>query len=381
MLRFIPLILRQVLRHRTRTLLTVSGVAIAMFLFCGVQSLRRAVEDATSATARESTLVVYRQNRFCPFTSRLPEHYQQRIGRIDGVASAVPIKIVVNNCRASLDVVTFRGIPPAQIDALAGKLTVLDGSIAAWKQRSDSALVGEVLARRRNVRAGDSFDAAGVRVTVAAVIRSDEPQNQNVAYVPLDFLQRTSAIGGLGIVTQFNVKLKDPKNAESVAAAIDDEFRSDPEPTTTRPESAFVAQAAKDIIEIVRFTQHLGWACLAAVLALVGNAIVLSVQDRIKEHAVLQTLGYRPSLIARLIVSEGVLLSVFGGLIGTLAAAALVRLSNLSLTVEGVSMTVSSDPWVILIGLAISAALGIVAGLIPAWQASRRSIAACFRAV
>jgi ABC-type antimicrobial peptide transport system permease subunit len=41
----------------------------------------------------------------------------------------------------------------------------------------------------------------------------------------------------------------------------------------------------------------------------------------------------------------------------------------------------SAGPGVVLIGLALSIALGVVAGLVPAIQASRREITACFRAV
>ena len=68
------------MRHRTRTLLTLLGVAVAMFLFCGVQAMQAGVRQATEATARDTTLVVYRQNRFCPATSRLPEHYLSASG-------------------------------------------------------------------------------------------------------------------------------------------------------------------------------------------------------------------------------------------------------------------------------------------------------------
>ena len=121
--------------------------------------------------------------------------------------------------------------------------------------------------------------------------------------------------------------------------------------------------------------------CLAAVLALVANAIVLSVQDRIKEHAVLQTLGFRSGLIARLIVSEGVIIGVIGGVIGTLAATAFVRYGQFSLSTEGLSINVTPDARVIVLGLAISAGVGVLAGLVPAWQAGRREIASCFRAV
>jgi putative ABC transport system permease protein len=380
--RFIPLIWKQIVRHRTRTLLTVCGVAMAMFLFTAVQSMQAGVREATQTTARDTTLVVYRQNRFCPATSRLPEYYGDRIARLPHVVSVVPMKIVVNNCRTSLDVVTFRGVPEEVfVERYVRSFKLLSGSIEDWKSRTDAALLGETLAKRRGLKVGDRFDAAGVTVYVAGIARSDEPQDQNVGYVHLPFLQRASGDRKLGVVTQFNVKVDDPKNLESVARTIDAEFEHDPEPTQTSAEKAFVARAAADVVNLVGFTQYLGWACLAAVLGLVGNAIVLSVQDRIREHAVLQTLGYPPGLIAQLIVGEGVLLGVIGGAFGTVAALAAVHYGNVSISADGLSVHMSASVNVVLIGLLASAALGVFAGLIPAMQASRREITACFRAV
>src|SRR5690606_30303461 len=110
--RFIPLVVRQVVRQRTRSVLTVLSIAIAMFLLCGVQALQRGARAVTDASAGETTLIVYRKDRYCPFTSRMPESYIERIRRVPGVASAIPMLITVNNCRTSLDVVTFRGVPP-----------------------------------------------------------------------------------------------------------------------------------------------------------------------------------------------------------------------------------------------------------------------------
>lgn len=383
--RYFPVVLKQLWRHRVRSALTVAGVAVAMFLFIAVQALQQGVDQATSAAAADTTLVVYRENRFCPATSRLPESYVERIERIPGVRSAVPMKVVVNNCRASLDVITFRGVPREELEGAGGMAAswrLLDGSIAEWLRRSDSALVGETLAARRGFRVGQSFDSSGVTVTVAGIIRSSQPQDGNVAYVHLDFLQQAAGKGGgLGVVTQFSVRVDDPSRMASVAAAIDEAFRAEQEPTTTRPEKAFVAQAGADIVEIVGFTRWLGWGCLAAVLALVANAIVLSVQDRVKEHAVLQTLGYRAGLIARLIVSEGMLLGVLGGAIGAGAALALVHVGRFSLSQEGLSITIGAS-WALLAwGVAIAAGVGVVAGMVPAWRAGRREIAQCFRAV
>jgi putative ABC transport system permease protein len=228
---------------------------------------------------------------------------------------------------------------------------------------------------------GDRFDAAGVTVFVAGIVRSSEPQDQNVAYVHLPFLQRASGDRRLGVVTQFNVKVDDPQRLETVARAIDAEFARDAEPTQTSAEKAFVARAAADVVNLVGFTQYLGWGCLAAVLALVGNAIVLSVQDRIKEHAVLQTLGYQSGLIARLIIAEGLLLGTMGGLIGMAIALAAVSWGNFSISSEGLSVQLHAGVRVVVLGLLTSAVLGVVAGLVPAIQASRREITTCFRAV
>ncbi|UCF32963.1 MAG: ABC transporter permease [Phycisphaerales bacterium] len=379
--KFAPLVLKQIWRTRTRSLLTIAGVTVAMFLFAAVQAMQSGVEAATEARADDTTLVVYRKDRYCPFTSRMPQSYEQQIRRIPGVASVIPIKIVVSNCRTSLDVVTFRGVPyQAFVDSFAQSFELIDGSIASWESRSDAALLGETLATRRGLRVGDRFEAAGITVYVAGVIRSPQPQHQNVAYVHLDFLQYASGSRAGGIVTQFNVLVSDPSLLEEVAAAIDDQFASAQEPTSTSAEKAFVARAASDVIEIVGFMRWLGWGCLAAVLALVGNAIVLSVQDRIREHAVFQTLGFRGHQIARLIVMEGLVLSVAGAAIGCLAALAFLAYSALALSVESQSIPVKASPDIFLWGVAIAAAMGALAGLAPAWQASRRKIVSCFRA-
>lgn len=390
--RLVPLVTKQLWRRRVRSALTLGGVAIAMFLFIAVQTLQEGVRRATRAAADDTTLVVYRENRFCPATSRLPQHYVDRIEAVPGVVSAVPVRIVVSNCRASLDVITFRGVPAEELVGpdgaavgLASGWRFVAGSLDEWRRRSDAALVGETLAARRGFRVGDSFDSSGVTVTVAGIIRSSEPQDQNVAYVHLGFLQQAGQGGGkgggLGVVTQFTVRVDDPARMEAVAAAIDERFAAEADPTTTRPEKAFVAQAGADIVEIVRFTRWLGWGCLAAVLALVANAIVLGVQDRITELAVLQTLGFRPGLISRLIVSEGLVIGVIGGAVGTGVALAVAHFGRFSLSQEGLSINVTASWRLLVLGLLISAGVGVAAGLAPAWRAGRREIASCFRAV
>ncbi|NBX25881.1 MAG: FtsX-like permease family protein, partial [Planctomycetes bacterium] len=317
-LRAVPFTWRNLVRRPLRTGLTVLGIAVATFLFGFVGSMREGVARATQAGAAETTLVVYRKNRFCPFASQLPQSYQRSIERIDGVRSVVPVKIVVNNCRASLDVVTFRGVPDvAALQAMLKGTTVPAGAMEAWGTRQDAVLIGAGLAERRRLQAGDRFDAAGVRAWVAAVVDTPDPQSRNAAYAHLGFLQETAQRGGTGgIVTQFNVEVDDPARIEQVAAAIDEQFAHDPFPTTTRPESAFVARAARDVVVLVRFAGVVGWASLAAVFALIANSIALAVRDRVRDHAILQTLGWTGGDIAWMVVLEASMLGLAGGALG-----------------------------------------------------------------
>ncbi|MFO0784606.1 MAG: FtsX-like permease family protein [Phycisphaerales bacterium] len=379
--RTIPFVWRNLSRRRLRTGLTVLGIAVSVFLFAFVENMRAAVVRATEAGAGETTLVVYRKNRFCPFTSQLPQSYEQQIRRIPGVRSVVPMKIVVNNCRASLDVVTFRGVPEEGFlqDHMA-KATLLSGSVEEWKRRSDAALVGSGMASRRGLKAGDRFDAAGVKSYVAGIFESPEPQDLNVAYVHLPFLQETAQRGGTGgIVTQFNVEVDDPRRLEEVAQQIDAAFARDQFPTTTRAEAAFVARAAHDVIVLVRFASWVGWAALGAVFMLIANSIVLSVRDRVRDHAVLQTLGFTGGLIAWMVLLEALILGVAGGVLGAGTAYVAIRVARLNFTMEGVSIDVAAQHSVALLGVLLAAALGLLAGAFPAWMAGRRPIAQGFR--
>ena len=182
------LALKQVMRHRVRSLLTVAGVGAGMFLFTAVQTMQHSLSRVIQSSANDNVLVVYRENRFCPMTSRLPEHYLSEIEGIDGVTEAIPIQIAVNNCGASLDVITFRGVPPETLSGYNPELEVTGGSMQEWKSRSDAALIGEHLARRRGLSPGDTFEAVGVRVLVAGIVRSPLQQDNNVAYVHLPLL-------------------------------------------------------------------------------------------------------------------------------------------------------------------------------------------------
>lgn len=372
-MKLLPLALKNLTRHRLRSLLTILGVAAGMFLYASVQTMQESLSAATEMNAGDTTLVVYRENRFCPSTSRLPEHYLDTIKRIPGVTEALPIQIVVNNCGASLDVIAFRGVPPKSLMQYNAGMVIESGSYNDFLKRSDAALIGRHFADKRGLRVGDKFEAVGVNVYIAGIITSDEPQDENVAYVHLPFLQQASKIG-LGVVTQFNVKVESSDQLESVAAQIDETFKSDQQPTTTRPEKAFFAETAKQMIELIGFTRWLGLGAVVAVLGLVANAVLLIVRGRVKETAILQTLGYSRIAIATIVMLEGILLGVFGGILGVFGALTFFHFKAFTLGNEGLTLALTPTAWVLFSGLAVSLALGLLASLYPAWKATSRPL-------
>lgn len=370
---------RSITRQKARSILTILGIAAAMFLFVFIEGLQSGVRAATESSATDNVLIVYQKSRFCPATSNLPERYGNFISKQPGVKSVIPVKIYVNNCRASLDSVAFKGVPPDLVKNGTVKFDLQSGSVEKYLKSTDAALVGSRLAARRNLAVGDRFKIGNIDVQVAGVYNSDLPGEDNIAYTHLEFLQRGKGVNSLGHVTQFEVQVDSVEKAPAIAEAIDTMSKTDEVPTDTKSQKAHILSATGDLLNLVRFTRWLGLTCVAVVLALTANTIYVMVQDRVREHAVLQTLGFVGSELFFLVIVESLLLSLLGGLLGTAAATGLLKFGNFGLGAEGVQISFLLTPIVVITGLAVSMVTGLLAGVIPAIQAATAPIVSSLR--
>jgi putative ABC transport system permease protein len=141
----------------------------------------------------------------------------------------------------------------------------------------------------------------------------------------------------------------------------------------------FQAKSLGDLTQLVGLAHYLGYACVGLVLALVATTTVMSVQDRIQEHAVLQTLGVTGYRVFGLVVSESTLLSVAGGLVGVAGAMLALQFSHLSVGAEAVTVAFETSWSEAVTGVAIAAIVGILAGIAPGWHAARTNIVAALR--
>lgn len=371
-------VIKTLLRHRARTLLTVSGAAVAMFVFCFVGSVQEGLERLTSGSDADRCLIVFQENRFCPSSSRLPEDYAPAIKQLRGVKQVMPIQVWTNNCRASLDIVVFNGIPPEQIRENR-PIHLVNGSWEAFLTRRDSAIIGRNIANRRGLKSGDQFSIGDLSVQVAGVFASDVPSEENLIYTSLQFLQYSRGKDTAGTVTQLEVHLTSNADPDAVASLIDQTFRTGPVATTTRRKGAFQASTLSDLVDLIGFAHWLGYACVGLVLSLVATTTVMSVQDRIKEYAVLQTLGVRPFRTMRLVLLESTLLCTVGGFLGTVIASVALWMGGFAIGAEGATIAFRPSTTLLLMGTAVSCSVGIIAGFAPGVQAATVPIVTALR--
>ncbi len=378
MFKFLPYTLKTLWRHRSRTILTVSGSAVALFVFSFVGSVQEGMNDLRRRQEEKGSLVAFQANKFCPATSHLPQDYEQKIAGLDGVREVVPVQVFTNNCRASLDVVVFYGVPPKKLRK-ARDFELVSGSWSEFEGHQDAAVVGQAVASRRGINVGDKFSIGELSVNVAGIFSSDDPAEENYIYSHLEFLQRGEGLNLVGTVTQIEVLLASGVDPAAKCKQIDEMFRGGPVETDTRPKGVFQAKALGDLTQLIGMAHYLGYACVGLVLALVATTTVMSVQDRIKEHAVLQTLGFTGPKVFGLVMTESFLLSVAGGVFGVGAAMLMLKMSSLSVGAEAVTIAFTPSLRLALTGVVISAVAGILAGIAPAWHAARTEIVPALR--
>ncbi len=336
------------------------------------------MHDLQRRQAAKGSLITFQANKFCPATSHLPQDYDQQIMSLDGVRNVVPIQVFTNNCRASLDVIVFYGVPPGKLRQ-ARDFQLTSGTWAEFEQHQDAAMVGRAVANRRRLNVGDKFSIGELSVNVAGIFTSDDPAEENYIYSHLEFLQRSRGMNRVGTVTQLEVLLHEGVDQVAKCQQIDTLFRGGPVETDTRPKGVFQANSLGDLVQLIGMARYLGYACVGLVLALVATTTVMSVQDRIKEHAVLQTIGFSGPRVFTLVMAESILLGVAGGILGVGSAMLMLKLSSLSVGAEAVTVAFTPSIRLALMGMGVSAIAATIAGVAPAFHAAKTDIVPALR--
>jgi putative ABC transport system permease protein len=378
MLKYLPYMFKTLWRHRTRTALTVVGAAIAMFIFCFVGSVQQGLDSLSQQREASRSLIVFQANKFCPATSDLPEDYEQKIIKLKGVREVVPIRVFTNNCRASLDVIVFYGLPPEKLRSVRN-MELVEGDWGEFNKFQDAAVVGQAVAGRRGIVAGETFTIGGYAIKVAGIFQSENRAEENYIYTHLEYLQRRQRGGSDGTVTQFEVALHDGVDADKKAAEIDTIFRSGSVATDTRQKGVFQAKSLGDLTQLIGLSRYLGLSCVGLLLVLLATTTVMSVQDRIREHAVLKTLGFTASGVFLLVLGETMLVGILGGGLGVLGSLAVLSQTHLAIAAEAVTIAFTPTIALMISGALMTVVGSLLAGIVPALLAANSDIVPALR--
>jgi len=351
------LIVKNLLRRKVRTALTVAGVAIGVGLIVALLSITNGVKRTAGELIHvgRSDFGLFQSGAADLTRSLLPESLAGGVGRTKGVSQVARIFLLVGAVEHSDSSLLF-GYVPGEFPER--RLVVVSGR----RPRGDEALVGDGAARIYGLRAGGVVHAGKREFRVAGIFHSGNAFVDRGVVLPLPVVQRIA---------------QRPHEVTTLAVIVD--VGETPKAVAKRLESRFPGitavvepgQAVK-VDTSSRLIISAGWifSLLALIIGGIGvtNTMAMSVFERVREIGIMRAVGWTSTRIAALIVGEaigiGVIALGLGLLAGWGAAVLFTEHSSLSTLTEA-DFTGGVFAW----GLAFALGVGLVGALYPAWRA------------
>ena len=360
----VGLIRANLFRHRARTLLTATGIAVGVATIVALLALTQGIQNSARGLIHlgQADLGLFQRSVSDPTASVLPVSLADRVARAPGVAQATPIQLVVEAVPRSPSSLVF-GIEP---DGFVSQRLVMT---AGRRPADREAAVGDELAGRLGLHVGQTLELKGRRVPVVGTFHSGVAFEDDGVVVPLAFAQ-SLARQPQGATT-IAVALRPRAGLGGVARGLERRFPGTV--TITNPEQAARSSTS---FQIVRKA-----ALVIALLALliggisVTNTMLLAVLERERELALLAAVGFGRGRVAALILGEGVGVSLLGAALGLALGVSAGELVVRAFSAGGfVSPDVTA--WALGRGLIVGIAIGVLGGLYPSWRVTRLAPAA-----
>jgi putative ABC transport system permease protein len=379
------LILRNALRHKLRSALTVVGLVVATLAFGLLQTVVKAWY--AGADAASNTTLVTRNATSLVFA--LPLSYAAKIRAVDGVG-----RVAYANWFGGIYQDPKNFFPQLAISG-ASYLDIYPEFVMPQDQRDaflrdrKGALVGRKLATEYGFRIGDVVPLRGTIFPGQweFIVRGiyDGRQASTVTtqmFIHWDYLNETllkTVPRRANQVGVYVVQIRRPEDAAAVSGAIDATFRNSLAETLTETEKAFQLSFVSMSDAIVGAIRLVSFVVILIIMAVMANTMAMSARERLSEYATLKALGFGPLFVARLIFGESLLLALAGAAIGMallypVAAAFAARMGTIFPVFE-------VAPATLLMQFVAALAVGVAAAVAPALRAARVNIVDGLRSI
>lgn len=376
---FTKLIVRNLLRHPLRSLLTVGSLAIALFLLCALRSLETTL-NAVTELADTSRMIV--QSAVSLYVD-LPLNYQDKIASVPGVENTCKWQWFGGYYQEPSNMFGQFAVDPPALLAMYPEIDVIEGTYEAFEQNRRGCVIGIGLTKEPyNFKLGQTVPLVGslfphpdgadtpwefqVDAIYDPTQRSFDP---NGMFFHWDYFEKTLETAGEspGIGT-IAIKVAAGTETAAVASAIDQIFENGPQRVQTTPEAEFNAQFVSMFGNIPFFVMAIGSAVLIAILLACVNTMLMAGREQTHDIGIMKALGFTDGRMFFVLIAQAAVLCGLGGALGIFIA-----LGSAPMVAQGMSTIFPGYtilPETINLGIVITVIIGLVAGVVPAWRAS-----------
>ncbi|SFM43351.1 ABC transporter permease [Rugamonas rubra] len=379
------LIIKNALRHKLRTMLTVLGLVVATLSF----GLLQTVVDAWYAGAEgaSNTTLITRNKTSLVFP--LPLSYQAKLRGVDGVTGVGYANWFGGVYQDPKNFFAQFAISGQSYLDIYPDYLLPEAERAAFLRDRKGAIVGRKLAQEYGFKLGDIIPIKGTIYPgnwefVVRGIYDGRQTGTNTAtmffhwdYINESILKTAPRRGNqIGV---YVVRIARAEDAAAVSATIDAQFRNSLAETLTETEKAFQLGFVSMSEAIVVAIRVVSFVVILIIMAVMANTMAMSARERLGEYATLKALGFGPGFLALMIFGESMLLALAGAGLGIallypVAAGFGAKMGTMFPVFEVAPLTVLQQ---VLAALGI----GVVAAIAPTLRAIRVNIVDGLRSI
>jgi putative ABC transport system permease protein len=383
----ITLVLRHLLGHKGRTVLTALAVMIAVFLLCVLRTLVTAL-DAGVEAASSSRLMV--QSAVSLFVG-LPVSYQDRIAAVDGVQSLSKWQWFGGIYQDPSNFFGQFAVDHRNLFDVYPEIVVDAETRARFEETRNGCIVGHQLATEHGWKTGDRVPLIGAlyphpdgadvawEFEVAGTYRSDSAAVDNRTMLfHWDFFEETQEAGGGAIdVGVIVLKVAPGADVSRIIAQVDEMYENGPQRVRTTTEKEFQRQFVSMVGNIPMFVAWIGGGVLIAILLACVNTMLMAARQQTHDVGILKALGFTDGAAFRIMLAQALILCALGGAAGIVLALAVqpMLIAVLGAFFPGYAITSGT----LVLAAAVTLLLGLVSGIVPAMRSSRLRVVEALR--
>ncbi len=366
-----------ILRNPKMAFFTVAAVTLAVAVIVVFMGLLGGFEEEIITTTVENNPHIYVQPKPDEKYIYLYRTVSDRLWDYPGV-EAISARLIGKAAARYKDRVRgveFLGVNPADEDRLMKvQKDIVAGDFQDLQSRKYSAFIGTRLAEELKLKPEDDFILArgnkSIRLRVAGLFETGTARDKSQIYIPLTSAQ--DLVGEGDVVSEVDVRIKDIYQAPYIVSDLNAQFRY---------ESKSWQDMNADILNLIQTQKLFSWIFYILIFIIAGfgiaNTMIMIISRKTKEIGILMAMGATARSILKIFMLESLILAPPAALLGSILAFLAARLImsydiQLPSEIYMVSrMTITMKPEFFINAVLFALLVNFVAGLYPAWKASR----------